>query len=188
MGRLFSDLLRAVADGWDKAAGPDPVDQHAAEAIAILEDPETATLIQRTPEAIQAYYQDKIAELMSTIIELRRALDEAHDDPDEVVAPSADVDEDTTIRLGLDLQEARRENAALRAQLAARPAPPFGPLDAKLAEKNQDPDAQAVVDAARAWAKSLGDYGHLLGAEGQAVINSVRKLDGEAPIPNRAAS
>lgn len=39
MGRFIPDLLRAVADGWEQAAGRDPVDEHAAEAVELLDDP-----------------------------------------------------------------------------------------------------------------------------------------------------
>jgi hypothetical protein len=100
MGRLIPDLLRAIADGWDKAAGPDPVDQHAAEAVALLR-PDQCHCIWCTegPDA------------------------DDDEDPDEVVVTAA-VDQDKVIQLGLDLQAARRTIIALRAKLAEKNTDP----------------------------------------------------------------
>lgn len=101
MGRLIPDLLRAIADGWDKAAGPDPVDQHATEAAELLR-PDQCHCIWCTEPA---------------------ADDVDDEDPDEVVVTAA-VDQDKVIQLGLDLQAARRTIIALRAKLAEKNTDP----------------------------------------------------------------
>lgn len=138
MGRLIPDLLRAVADGWEQAAGRDPVDEHAAEAVELLDLDQTAANVRVGPVQVFRLWPDGVSdeekvailerELLRVALERDRLAKEAFgpipattedrsDDPDEVVV-TTDVDEDLVIQLGLDLQEARREIEALQAQLA----------------------------------------------------------------------
>jgi len=127
MGRFIPDLLRAVADGWEQAAGRDPVDQHAAEMAEAL-DGQTVQNIRVGPVHVFRIWAEGMTddekiqqlerELLRVALErdrLAAALDEVHDDdPDEVVVTAAP---NVVVDAALHLAEARMDTVSAREQL-----------------------------------------------------------------------
>ncbi|GJF06556.1 hypothetical protein [Pseudonocardia sp. D17] len=168
MGRLIPDLLRAVADGWEQAAGRDPVDEHAAEAVELLDLDQTAANVRVGPVHVYRLWPDGVSdeekvailerELLRVALERDRLAEEAfgpvppgaedETDPDgECIAHRTDPDDPDEVVVTADVDEDLVIQLGLDLQESRRE---IEALQAQLAERDGrfPPIAGAPTDAA----------------------------------------
>lgn len=121
---LLADVFRAVADGLDQAAGRDPVDRHADEARAVLDEPEVpcgnrdGKLGYACGKSLGHDGNHRVTVAGGSIVwpnpdliaaDEQAAIDrERRDDPDVVELVGPIPDHETGLELGLVKQELRR--------------------------------------------------------------------------------